>query len=128
MTSTILIVDDDPNARLLVATILASGGMRVVEAATAADALLQVRREQPDAVLLDLGLPDVDGAALLRTLRSDPALRVPLVALYTASDTTTAAMRDFCAIYGVAGVIPKPCPPQRLLADVVALLRHAGES
>lgn len=120
MTS-ILIVDDDPNARLLLTTLLAHAGYDVFEAADAESALTTASERRPDLVILDLAMPGMGGAALVRRLRSSARTRDLALALYTAS-TIDAATRDFMEMYGVAGALPKPAEPRELLAAVAALL------
>lgn len=120
MTS-ILIVDDDPNARLLLTTLLAHAGYDVFEAADAESALTIASERRPDLVILDLAMPGMGGAALVRRLRSSARTRDLALALYTAS-TIDAATRDFMEMYGVAGALPKPAEPRELLAAVAALL------
>lgn len=115
--ATVLIVDDDDATRLLVKTVLAHGGYRVVEAGDGDAALLLAAVERPDLILLDLSLPGMNGADFLRALRRDDATRGLRVALYTASEFTP-AMTDFMSIYGIVGRIPKPSEPLVLLAAV----------
>ena len=115
----VLVVDDDPNARLLVRTLLTHAGYASVEASSGAEALARVAEERPDLVILDLALPDMHGADLVRALRGPgPRIRI---ALYTASPID-AAMRDFMAIYEIAGALPKPAEPQEFLAALAAII------
>lgn len=80
MPTRILIVDDDARFRTLARALLEAAGYAVVaEAADAAAALTAVRREAPDAALVDVQLPDVDGLALARALaESNDGLRIIL--------------------------------------------------
>jgi CheY-like chemotaxis protein len=114
---TILIVDDDPNARLLVQTVLAHAGHRVLEAADGRAGLDLAAAQRPDLVLLDLFLPNFGGTDFLRALRGDPRTADLAVALYTAS-AQTPALTDFMTVYRVAGRIPKPAEPRELIAAV----------
>src|SRR5688500_11874163 len=68
--SKILIVEDDPHIRRLVRSALQRAGHEAVEAATAREGLSLVDIEKPDAVLLDLGLPDRDGIELIQPIRA----------------------------------------------------------
>jgi CheY-like chemotaxis protein len=115
--ATVLIVDDDGNTRLLVRTVLAHAGHRVVEAQNGSQALESVAAELPDLLLLDLSMPDMSGPDLLRALRSNPGTSTTKVALYTATPMN-AALRDFMEIYGIGHAIPKPSEPQELLSAV----------
>ncbi|MEI6203628.1 MAG: response regulator, partial [Enhydrobacter sp.] len=67
--ASILIVEDEPPIRRLLRTTLVAHDYRVHEAATGAEALSALRHHRPDLVLLDLGLPDVDGLALIGRIR-----------------------------------------------------------
>ncbi|HEX5451384.1 MAG TPA: response regulator, partial [Candidatus Limnocylindrales bacterium] len=67
----VLIVEDDPSNRLLLAQVLARAGFDTVEAADGDEGLRQARSERPDLVVLDLGLPRVDGFEVCRRLRAD---------------------------------------------------------
>ena len=117
----VLIVDDDPNARLLVTTLLAHGGHTTLEAPSGERGLELAVERQPDLIICDLSLQGMNGAQFLRALRADERTRALRVALYTAS-TIDAAMRDFMEIYGVVSALPKPAEPLELLAAVEGAL------
>ena len=76
--STVLVVDDEPQIRRALGLNLGARGYQVLEAFTGETALATVKAERPDVVLLDLGLPDMDGMAVLASLRewSDVAVIV----------------------------------------------------
>jgi two-component system nitrate/nitrite response regulator NarL len=103
--TTVLIVDDDPGFRRVAAEMLAARGYEVVgEATTADEALQQCGRLRPDAVLLDVGLPDGNGVTLAETLR---AARDGLNILLTSTDCNAVAperLRHSAA----SGFVPKP--------------------
>jgi len=120
--ATILVVDDDPNSRLLVSTLLEPAGHIVLEAANADDALACARGRKIDLVLTDLAMPGISGTALIRSLRSDPAHASTGIVLYTGS-VPHGAMRDFMAMYGIRDVIAKPIDPPAFLAAVESALR-----
>ncbi len=113
--ATILIADDDQDARSLVQTVLTHAGHRVVEARDAAEALDYAAIHTPDLILLDLSMPGASGPELLRALRAHPATETVAVALYSATPMN-AALRDFVEMYGVTGVVPKPSEPLELIA------------
>ena len=71
MTAKILVVDDEAKIVKLVRSYLEQAGFAVVEAADGQTALIQARREQPDLIVLDLGLPGLDGLEVTRTLRRE---------------------------------------------------------
>ena len=121
--ATILIADDDQNARSLVQTVLTHAGHRVVEAKDAAEALDRAVTDPPDLILLDLSMPGASGPELLRALRADARTEAVAVALYTATPMN-AALRDFVQMYGITGVVPKPSEPLELIAAVEAAMRR----
>ncbi len=122
--ATVLIADDDPNTRLLVRTVLSHAGHRVIEARNGSQALESARAELPALILLDLSMPGMSGAELLRALRSDSSTKSTSVALYTATPMN-AALRDFMEIYDVRATIPKPSEPEDLLRAVEDVLGAA---
>ena len=67
--ATILVIDDEPQIRKFLRISLVSQGYNVLEAATGADGLSQAALKQPDMLVLDLGLPDMDGQQVLREFR-----------------------------------------------------------
>jgi len=111
--ATVLVVDDDENNRLLVKAIAAHRGHSVIEAPDAETALTLLGTERVDLVVLDLGLPGMDGAQLLRRIRAAERTRHVEVALYTAT-LPDAAMHDFMEMYGVRHVITKPAEAEEL--------------
>ena len=82
--ATILIVEDEPPIRRLLRATLGAHDYRTVEAATGAEALSAMRHHRPDLVLLDLGLPDIDGQALIGRIRE--LSPVPIVVLSSRGD------------------------------------------
>ena len=74
--ATILVVDDEPPIRRFLRTSLGAHGYRIAEAATGREALGRLAGAEPDLVILDLGLPDVDGLELLRMIRAVSAVPV----------------------------------------------------
>jgi CheY-like chemotaxis protein len=113
----ILVVDDDPNTRLLLRTVLSYGGHDVIEAADGVEGLASAFRQVPDLILLDLSMPAMSGPEFLRALRAEVRGRSSKVALYTAS-AVSAAMRDFMEMYQIEHVIPKPSEPRELLEAI----------
>src|SRR5258708_30416940 len=81
---TILVIDDEPPIRRLLRTSLSAQSYRIVEAATAGEGLAELRRHEPDIVILDLGLPDRDGLEVIRTVRGFSS--VPIIVLSSRGD------------------------------------------
>ncbi len=115
--ATILVVDDDPNARLLLRTLLTHAGHRVIEASNGMEGLSAAARDRPDLIVLDLSMPSMGGTEFVRALRTDSRSKSANVALYTAT-AMSPALRDFMEAYGVRHVLPKPSEPPELLAAV----------
>jgi PAS domain S-box-containing protein len=119
----VLVVDDEPDARALIARILGEFQADVVTAASASEALELVRSEQPSLLLSDIGMPDVDGYALLRSVRALPRDQggdVPAVAL-----TAFARPEDRrrALLGGFQMHLAKPIDPTELVAAVANLAR-----
>ena len=90
MTDTILVVDDEPDLRLLVRMTLEGNGYEVAEASTAAEALVQAMAVRPGLILLDIRLPDAEGFEVLRTLKATPELaETPVVMMSAHSSPPT---------------------------------------
>jgi two-component system, OmpR family, KDP operon response regulator KdpE len=81
----LLVVDDEPPIRRLLRTSLNAQGFRVLEADTGHGAIEAVRGQMPDIVILDLGLPDLDGLEVIRRLRSSGS-KVPIIVLSSRGD------------------------------------------
>jgi two-component system chemotaxis response regulator CheY len=109
----ILVVDDDPLVRELVAAVLGEDGHDVVEAPDGAAGLALFGRLRPDLVLLDLRMPELDGWGFAARYRALPAPRPPLVLLTTAMDVAAHA-----AALDADGWIEKPFPLEVLLSTI----------
>jgi two-component system KDP operon response regulator KdpE len=118
--SGILVIDDDPHVRRFLRAALTGHGHAVQEAATVAEALAELERRPPSVVLLDLGLPDGDGLAVLRALR--PESRVPVIVLSArGQEGDKVAALDA----GADDYLTKPFGAGELLARIRVALRHA---
>jgi len=120
----VLVVDDDADARELVARVLAESRADVVIAGSAAEALPLVERERPDVLVSDIGMPDVDGYELLRRVRAlgeSRGGRVPAIALtaFARPEDRTRALRS-----GFLGHVTKPVGSAELVASVAAVARR----
>lgn len=117
MTRRVLIVDDEPDIRLLIRINLLAAGYEVLEAGNGREAIDILEGEEPDLVLLDLRLPELDGWDVLEHLKErGVAERVPVVAISAhASPTTKERAREV----GFRSYVSKPFTPDELL-EVVA--------
>jgi two-component system, OmpR family, response regulator len=119
----ILIVDDDTKLCHLIANFLRQQGFDTLLAESGVVALNMVKRHSPDAIVLDLMLPDIDGFDLCRQIRNFS--NVPVLML-TARDNDTDMVTGLNA--GCDDYVAKPVEPQVLLARINALLRRASSS
>ncbi|MEP6469375.1 MAG: response regulator transcription factor [Chloroflexota bacterium] len=115
----ILVVDDEPKIVRLVRDYLEHGGFDVLVARDGPEALMRARTERPDLVVLDLGLPGLDGLDVTRALRRDSA--VPLIML-TARDSETDKVLGL--ELGADDYLTKPFSPRELVARIRAVLRR----
>ena len=113
--ATILLVEDDPLLRHAFRLLLEDAGYAVVEAGSAAEALQAVDAAAPALVLLDLGLPDIDGLRVLEDLRRTGSV-LPVIVL-----TAHATDRDRCLEQGADEFLVKPVPFAQLLEHIDAL-------
>ena len=114
--SKILVADDDPSVREFCTLLLRNEGFGVVEAVDAVTCVALARQEQPDLILLDWMMPEVDGMDALRLLKaSDRTTRIPVVML-TALDSD--AQITEATMNGAEGYVTKPFEPDDLLALV----------
>jgi two-component system cell cycle response regulator DivK len=116
MPKKILVVEDDPDNRRIVAKVLSVEGYHVVEATDGIEALEQARVEHPDLILMDLALPNMDGWEATRQLKGNAETRaIPVVAL------TAVAMRgdeEQARAAGCDDYLPKPARPAAIRAVV----------
>jgi len=113
----ILLIDDDPALGRALVGLNRARGYKTLLAATAGEGLALARQYQPRGILLDLGLPDMEGGQLLHLLKTDAALsRIP-VYIVSARDRDEALLRD-----GALGYLQKPVSDEGLLTAEAALL------
>jgi len=116
----VLVVEDEPQMRRFLRASLGAEGYRVLEAWSVADGVRQVTAEHPDAVLLDLGLPDGDGLELVRRVREWSSVPVIVVSARGREEEKVAALDA-----GADDYLPKPFGTKELLARLRVALRHA---
>jgi two-component system KDP operon response regulator KdpE len=116
MTDTILVVDDEPDLRLLVRMTLEGNGYEVAEASTAAEAVIQAMAVRPGLILLDIRLPDAEGFEVLRTLKATPELaETPVVMMSAHSSPPTLRKAE---VIGSHDYLIKPFKQDALLGLV----------
>ncbi len=123
MTARVLVVDDEPGIRTLLREYLRADGHEVVEAASGAEALACFAEQPVDLVLLDIGLPDMDGLEVLRTLRRTSEVYVIMA---------TARAEELDKLVGLQvgadDYVTKPFSPREVAARVKTVLRRARSS
>ena len=121
MPKRVLIVDDEADIREVAALSLEmTAGWEVRTASSGAEGLAMAAADGPDAILLDVMMPDMDGPTTYERLRASPATAAIPVVLLTAK-VQAADHRRFHEL-GVAGVLSKPFDPMRLAGDLAGLL------
>lgn len=124
---TVLVVDDEPTISRALRITLSARGFGVVTAATGAEGLRAMFRDAPDAVIVDLGLPDMDGTELISTIRADPAVaasavRVPIIVL-SAREQEPQKVAALDA--GADDYVTKPFGMDEFLARLRAAIRRS---
>ena len=117
----ILIADDEPKIVRLVADYLGAAGFDVVTARSGDEALMRVRTDAPDLVVLDLGLPGLDGLDVTRTIRRNGEL--PIIMLTARDDETD---RIIGLELGADDYVTKPFSVRELVARIRAVTRRTG--
>ena len=120
MPQKILVVDDEPNILSTLAPLLRTRGYDVVTAMSGRSALEIVDRERPELIVLDLGLPDIDGAEVCRIVRE--SMNIPIVVLSArGSESDKVRALDL----GADDYVTKPFSAEELLARIRAALRRS---
>jgi two-component system, OmpR family, KDP operon response regulator KdpE len=117
----VVLIEDEPQIRRFLRATLSGQGYRLFEAATGADGLVEVGSRQPDVIIIDLGLPDMDGVEVIRRLREWTA--VPIIVLSARGqerDKVTALDA------GADDYVSKPFGASELVARIRVALRHAA--
>ncbi len=117
----VILIEDEPEIRRFLRVTLTAQGYRLIEATTAAQGLVEVGSRQPDVVIVDLGLPDLDGLEVIRRLRG--WTDVPIIVL-----SARGQERDKVAALdaGADDYVAKPFGAGELLARIRVALRHAA--
>lgn len=120
---TILVVEDISDSRELMRLLLESEGYRVLEAANGIEAVATAQREQPDAILMDISLPLLDGCQATSRIRESGMLAIPIIAL---SAHTDADWRNKATLAGCTDFLTKPLEINFLLAMLLHYLQQWG--
>lgn len=121
MSSTVLIIEDDPHTTELVRLYLANDGHNVLWAATGPEGLARARESRPDLVVLDLMLPGLDGLEICRELRAESDVPIVMLTARVEEDDLLAGLGN-----GADDYVTKPFRPRELAARVKAVLRRTG--
>jgi DNA-binding response OmpR family regulator len=120
----ILVADDDRMIRLLVRMLLEKDGFTVLEAENGAEALAMARTENPDLLLVDLQMPDMNGYQVLQKMRADPAhASIPVIVLTSESGT---AVETQVLDMGAEDFLVKPFKPEVLIARIRGAFRRSA--
>jgi two-component system, cell cycle response regulator DivK len=117
----ILIVEDDEDSREVYREVLLDSGFEVDTAVTGPQALRMARDRLPDAILMDISIPEMDGWAVTSELSGDPHTAGIPVIIVTAYAFHADRIR--AEDLGCAGFLTKPCEPSRVLAEIERTLR-----
>lgn len=120
----VLVVDDDPDSRDLVAFLLQEYGVEVIVVASALEALKILTNNQPDLLLCDIGMPDMDGYMLMRQIRALPPEqggRIPAIALtaYAGESNQQQALKA-----GFQWHLAKPVEPMDVIAVIMEITKN----
>lgn len=117
MGKTVLVVDDSPTMRQMVAFTLSNAGHKVVEAGNGKEALGKITGgTKPDLVVTDLNMPEMDGITLIKEIRKMPALKFTPILMLTTESSDDKKKAGQAA--GATGWIVKPFDPAKLIAAI----------
>jgi two-component system KDP operon response regulator KdpE len=120
---TILIVEDEPEIRLFVRSALGAEGYRVVETASGERGAIEAGTQKPDLAIVDLGLPDIDGIEVIRSIRKWSSMPIVVLSARAREQAKVEALDA-----GADDYVTKPFGVSELLARVRVALRHAARS
>lgn len=123
MENQVLIIDDDPKLNRLLTTFLSGFGFKVHTALLPSEGLKKLRRHQPDMVILDVMLPEMNGFEVCKIIRQDS--NVPIIMLTARGEPTD---RIVGLELGADDYLPKPFEPRELVARIQAVMRRLNPS
>lgn len=121
--ATILLIEDGSEIRKFLRTTLPAHGFRLYEASTAREGLIEAQARNPDLILLDLGLPDLEGSEVIRQVREWTSTPIIVLSARDQEQVKVAALD-----LGADDYVTKPFGINELLARIRAALRHASRS
>ena len=121
--ASIIIIEDEKNICNFIETVLTPQNYHVVCAYTGADGLKQINTHKPDVVLLDLGLPDMDGLEIIEEVRTYSSVPIIVISARTLERSTVAALD-----MGADDYLTKPFGTAELLARIRTALRHSQKT
>ena len=121
--ATILLIEDEPEIRRFLRTTLPAHGYRVYEASNGRDGLIEAQARNPDLILLDLGLPDLDGGEVIRRVREWTDTSIIVLSARDQEQAKVAALD-----LGADDYITKPFGVNELLARIRTALRHVAQA
>lgn len=122
MTKTVLVVDDEKRLVALVESYLSQEGYRVLTAYNGREALQAARRENPDLIILDLMMPEMDGHEFIEVYRRERSTPIILLTARVEEQEQVISLE-----LGADDYVTKPFRPRALMARVKAVLRRAGQ-
>jgi len=120
---TILVVDDDPDTRTYLTTVLQDNGFATVSAADGTEAMNKIEENLPDLIALDIAMPEKSGVAVYRSLKGDERLKsIPVIIITGISDDFKKFISTRRQVPPPEGYISKPVDFEQLLSMVKELL------
>jgi CheY-like chemotaxis protein len=120
---TILVVDDDPDTRTYLTTVLEDNGFATVSAADGVEAMAKIEENRPDLIALDISMPEKSGVAVYRSLKEDDGLKsIPVIIITGVSDDFKKFISTRRQVPPPEGYISKPVDFEQLLSTVRGLL------
>jgi two-component system cell cycle response regulator DivK len=116
VTKRILVVEDHEDNRRILRDLLTSAGYQMIEAVTGADGVAMAKSHQPDLILMDIQLPEIDGYEATRRIRADPALK--LIPIFAVTSFALSGDEEKARAAGCVAYVTKPFSPRQLLAKI----------
>jgi two-component system alkaline phosphatase synthesis response regulator PhoP len=125
MAKSILIIDDEPDIRVLLKYNLEKEGYKVIEADNGSVGIEMAEKHMPDLIILDVMMPDMDGIETCEKIKNIPVLNQTIICFLTARGEDYSQLAGFQA--GADDYMTKPVKPKILVSKIAALLRRADE-